>query len=203
VAAKEYKNLWEEDKAFKDTTSHFNRFTKDSILTFFGTRNGMYMHKPNVPNWMEKTEHGYELINVDSNNEVESRSGFFISYRLKPGMVDLDYTPGKGKAVAVWNYHVGVPNANEDRSIAMFSDDNQKHIICADNGTMYAIPCRMVPMGGSAAAYSQLRLRTMDDEFAHTPFVCLGFLMWLQEDEDEGAEVRVYLKDKMGWGFGE
>jgi len=162
----------------------------------------MYLHKPDVHNWMERTDHGYELVTVDLNNEVTSRSGFFINYRLKPGMGDLDYTPGKGKAVAVWNYHATLLNSDESKSIEIFSDDNQKHIICADNGTMYAIPCRMVPMGGSAAAYSQLRMRTSETEFVLTPFVTLGFLMWINEDADEGAEVRVYLKDKMGWAFG-
>jgi hypothetical protein len=172
----------------------------DSLMTFFSPTKGFYREHREIPNWMDHTKYGYEMVRMDDANEVESRTGFFVNIRLKPGMADLAYQPGKGKAVATWNYKVGIlPSEGEAPPITMFSDDNQKHIICSPEGYVYATPSRMVPMGGAGAAYPQLRMACNGHEFAMTPFVVLAFFMWLESDEDEGAEVRNYLKTQMGW----
>lgn len=195
-----YNNRWAMGRQFRDEQSHFNKFTVDTIQTFFGLR-GHWSPVEGAPNWVQPIDEGmgqeYQLIRVNDANEVEKTFPVYVRLKHKEGIhAFAPPDPGKGKGVAVWNHRI------ETGDLSFWSDDTFKTIICDADGNVHAIPCRMVPMNGRGSSYNQLRMSVEGGELALTPFVVLAFFMWLDEakpgSEDGAHEVREYL-GKIGW----
>lgn len=176
--AKEYSNKYDPLLPFVDNRSHFLRMDKELVENYFAA-GGPVDRESNVPNWLDRAADGsYELVRFE-NQEVTHRFGFFIQIQAKEV---LSYEPGKGKAVATWNYVVSIPSADEEFAFQLYSEDKLKYIFAYPDGTISAIPPRMRQMQNQL---STLRLRNTSGDIPLMPYVNLAFFMWA-EDEFEG-----------------
>lgn len=188
----EHSNIYDPRQPFSDQLSHFSRMNKDAVENYFAS-NGPLARAYDVPNWVEKTPHGFELVRIDG--EEVHRFGFYITITSKPVK---DYEAGKSKAVASWNYAVTVPSTEEAKSYQLYSDDRLKYVFAAPGGYAAAIPPRMRQQ---YSQIPQLRWRTSDGEpIPLMPYVNLAFFMWLEEDGDESVATLKWLAENMeGW----
>ena len=192
----EYSNLYNPRIPFNDNLSHFLRMDKTAVEEYFSPT-GPLARINGIPNWVERASDGnYELVTLDANNEVCNRWGFFIY--IKPKEV-ASYEPGKGKAVATWDYSISVPNADEDFSFKIYSQDALKYIFAYPGGTVSAIPPRMRQVNGQI---STLKFATKDYSVPLMPYVNLAFFMWLEETPEQSnayATMTWLIQNMEGW----
>lgn len=193
--SKSFNNMWQPGRTFADATSHYYKFTKESIQQYFGLKGPFHRHE-NVPNWLKAVvddELKYQWIYLDPNNDEQKEWPFYLSFRAKPNVMDFEAPdPGKGKAVAFWNHELVAPG------VMAYTEDSLKNIMVDAEGNIHALPSRMQAFG-KGHSYSQLRLTVEGlGEVPITPFVVLGFFMWLETDNEDAKAVRAYC-EKIGW----